>query len=165
MNGTRKYHPEWGSPITIEHTWYALTDKWIFIQKLRVPKISFTDLMKLKKKEGQSVGTSLFFRKRNKILKGANMKTNCRAETEGKAIQWLSHLGIHPIYSYQTQTLLWMPTSAFWQEPDIVVSWEAVSVPDKYRGGYSQPTIVLSTILPMEELEEGPKELKGFAAP
>ena len=75
------------NPVTKEHTWYALTDKWIFIQKLQVPKISFTDLMKLKKKEGQSVGTSLFFRKRNKILKGANMKTNCRAETEGKAIQ------------------------------------------------------------------------------
>jgi hypothetical protein len=37
---------------------------------------------------------------------GANMKTKCRAETEGKAIQRLSHLGIHPIYSHQTPTLL-----------------------------------------------------------
>ena len=44
------------------------------------------------------------------------------------------------------------------------VSWEGLPVPDKYRGGYSQPTIALSTGSPMEELEKGPKELKGFVA-
>jgi hypothetical protein len=38
-------------------------------------------------------------------------------------------------------------------------------VPDKYRGGCFQPTIGLSTGLPVEELEKGPKELKGFASP
>jgi hypothetical protein len=42
------------------------------------------------------------------------------------SIQRLPHLGIHPICSYQTQTLLWMPTSACWQEPDMAVSWEAL---------------------------------------
>jgi hypothetical protein len=26
MDGTRKYHPECGNPITKEHTWYLLTD-------------------------------------------------------------------------------------------------------------------------------------------
>jgi hypothetical protein len=34
-----------------EHTWYALTDKWILAQKLGIPKIQFTDHMKLKKKD------------------------------------------------------------------------------------------------------------------
>jgi hypothetical protein len=34
MDGTRKYHPEKGDPITKEHTWYALTDKWILAPKL-----------------------------------------------------------------------------------------------------------------------------------
>ena len=34
------------------------------------------------------------------------IETKCRAETEGKAIQRLPHLGIHSIYSHQTQTLL-----------------------------------------------------------
>jgi hypothetical protein len=34
------------------------------------------------------------------------MEIKCGAETEGKATQRLSHLGIHPIYSYQTQTLV-----------------------------------------------------------
>jgi hypothetical protein len=38
-------------------------------------------------------------------------------------------------------------------------------VPDKYRSGCSQPTIGLSTRSPIEELEKGPKELKGLAAP
>ena len=38
-------------------------------------------------------------------------------------------------------------------------------MPDKYKGGCSQPAIGLSTGYPMEELEKGPKELKGFAAP
>ena len=34
-----------------------------------------------------------------KILTGINMEKECRADTEGKALQ--SHLGIHPIYSHQ----------------------------------------------------------------
>jgi hypothetical protein len=38
-------------------------------------------------------------------------------------------------------------------------------MPDKYRSGYSQPSMGWSTESPMEELEEVPKELKGFAAP
>jgi hypothetical protein len=67
---------------------------------------------------------------------GGDTETKFGVETEGKAIQWLSHLMIHPIYSYQTQTLLWMPISACWQEPDIAVSWEALPEPYKYRGRY-----------------------------
>jgi hypothetical protein len=65
--------------------------------------------MKLKKKKHQSVGASILLRKGNKILMGANMETKCRAETEGKAIQIQSHLGIHSLYSHKTQTLLRMP--------------------------------------------------------
>ena len=68
--------------------------------------------MKLKKKEDQSVATSVLLRKGNKIPMGGDTETKCGAETEGKAIQRLPHLGIHPMYSYQTQTLLHMPTSA-----------------------------------------------------
>jgi hypothetical protein len=68
--------------------------------------------MKLKKKEDQSVDDSLLLRRRNKILMGGNMETKYGAETEGKAIQRLIHLGIYPIYCHQTQTLLWMPRSA-----------------------------------------------------
>jgi hypothetical protein len=47
---------------------YALTDKWILAQKLGLSKIQFTDHMKLKKKEDQSVGASFLLRKGNKIL-------------------------------------------------------------------------------------------------
>jgi hypothetical protein len=64
--------------------------------------------MKLKKKEDPSVDTSVLFRRRNKILTGANTETKGRSETEGKAIQRLPYLEIHPICSYQIQTLLWM---------------------------------------------------------
>jgi hypothetical protein len=46
---------------------YALTDKWILAQKLGIPKIKFTDHMKLKKKEDQSVGASFLHRRGNKI--------------------------------------------------------------------------------------------------
>jgi hypothetical protein len=66
--------------------------------------------MKLKKKEYQSMGASVLI-KGNKILTGANMETKCGAETERKTIQRLLYLGIHPIYSHQTQTLLLMPRS------------------------------------------------------
>jgi hypothetical protein len=66
MDGIRKYHPERGNPITKEHTCYALTDKWILAQKLKIPKISFTDHMKLKEKEDQSMHASVHLRKGTK---------------------------------------------------------------------------------------------------
>jgi hypothetical protein len=66
MDRTKKY-PERGNQITKEHTCYALTDKWILAQMLRIAKIQFTDHMKLKKKEDQSVGASVLLR-RGKIL-------------------------------------------------------------------------------------------------
>jgi hypothetical protein len=55
------------------------------------------------KKEDQSMGASDLNRNGNKIHIGANKETKCRAETELKAIQRLSHLGIHSIYSHQNQ--------------------------------------------------------------
>jgi hypothetical protein len=61
------------------HTWYALTDKWILAQKLRIPNIQFTDHMKLKKEE-QRVDTSMLLRRGKKILTGGK---KCGAETEG----------------------------------------------------------------------------------
>jgi hypothetical protein len=57
----------WGNPITKNLTWYALTDKWILAQKLRIPKIQFAKHMKLKRKEEQNVNTSSLLRMRNKI--------------------------------------------------------------------------------------------------
>jgi hypothetical protein len=68
--------------------------------------------MKLKKKEDQSVDASILLRRDNKILTGGNTETKCGAESEGKAIWRLPHLGIHPIYSHQTQTVLLMSRSA-----------------------------------------------------
>jgi hypothetical protein len=41
------------NPFIKENTWYALTNKWILAPKLRIPKIQFTDHMKLQKKENQ----------------------------------------------------------------------------------------------------------------
>jgi hypothetical protein len=58
MDASGGYHPECRNPITKEHTWYLLTDKWILAQKLGIHNIQFTDQMKLKKKEDQSMDTS-----------------------------------------------------------------------------------------------------------
>jgi hypothetical protein len=55
--------------------------------------------MKIKKKEDQTVGASLLLGRSNKILMGTNKETKYGTETEGKAIQRLPHLGIHPIWS------------------------------------------------------------------
>jgi hypothetical protein len=68
--------------------------------------------MNLKKKEDQSVDASILPKTKNKMLIGGDMETKCGAETEGKAIQRLPHLGIHPIYKHQTQTLLQMSRSS-----------------------------------------------------
>jgi hypothetical protein len=91
---------------------YPLTVEWILAQKFRIPKIQFTNHMKLKKKEDQSVDYSVFLRSGNKIPMGEDTEKKCGAETEGKAIQRLPDLGIHRICSYQTHTRLWMATSA-----------------------------------------------------
>jgi hypothetical protein len=68
--------------------------------------------MKLMKKEDPSMDTSVLLRRRNKIPMGEDTETKYGEETEGKIIQRLPHLGIHPIYNHQTQKLLWMPRSA-----------------------------------------------------
>jgi hypothetical protein len=69
--------------------------------------------MKLKKKEDQHVSVSVFLRKRNKIPLGKNTETMCEAETEGKNIQRLPLLGIHPIYNHKTKIFgLWMLRSS-----------------------------------------------------
>jgi hypothetical protein len=88
----------------------------------KVHNISDTICMKLKKKEDQFVGPSVLLRSVSKILTGTNMETKCGTENEGKAIQRLYQLGLHSINSHQTQTQLWMPRSAYWQEADIAVS-------------------------------------------
>jgi hypothetical protein len=52
-----------------------------------------------------SVDTSVLLRSGIKIPMGVDTETKCGAETEGKKghpVTW----GIHPIYSYQTKTLL-----------------------------------------------------------
>jgi hypothetical protein len=67
--------------------------------------------MKLKKKEDQSVDASVLLRRGNKILTGENMEKEMWRKCG--AGQRLPHLGIHPTYSHQTQTLLWMPISAW----------------------------------------------------
>jgi hypothetical protein len=64
--------------------------------------------MKLKKKGDQSVDT----------LGGGTkypwkeLQRQSGAETEGMTIYRLPYLGIHTIYNQDTQTLLWMSTSA-----------------------------------------------------
>jgi hypothetical protein len=64
--------------------------------------------MKLKKKEDQSVDTFILLRRGYKLPMEGVTETKCEAEMEGTTIQRLPHLGIHPIYNHQTQTLLWM---------------------------------------------------------
>ena len=78
--------------------------------------------MKLKKKEEQSVDTSILLRRGNKIPMEGVTETKCGAETEGMTIQRLPHLGIHPINNYQSQTLFQVPIRACGQETDIAVS-------------------------------------------
>jgi hypothetical protein len=47
----------------------------------------------------------------------------------------------------------------------MAVFLETLLEPDKYRGRCSQPAFGLSTGTPVEELEKGLKELRGFSAP
>ena len=51
--------------MTKEHTCYALTDKWMLAQKLKINKLQFIEHRKLKKKD-QSGGALVFLRKGTK---------------------------------------------------------------------------------------------------
>ena len=81
-------------------------------KKLRISKIQFAKYMKLKKKEDQSVDTLFLLRMGNKIPMEGVTETKFRADPEGRTIQRLPHLGIHPINNHKTQILWQMPTRA-----------------------------------------------------
>ena len=91
MDGIRKYHFEQDNPATKENAWHALTDKWILAQKPGIPKIQYTNHMKLKK-EDQSVDALILLRRENTKRTGENMGTKCGAGIEGKAIQRQLHM-------------------------------------------------------------------------
>ena len=59
----------------------------------------------------------------------------------------------------------WMPTRACWQEPDTADSWEALPVPDKYRSGWSQPSIGQSTGFPNEGTRQSTQRAEGVCSP
>jgi hypothetical protein len=63
---------------------------------------------------------------RNPVLKNKNKNKNKQSKKtfalKRKGQPETASPGIHPIYSHQMQTLLWMPRSACRQDPDIAVS-------------------------------------------
>jgi hypothetical protein len=59
--------------------------------------------MKLKKKEDQSVDTLILLRRGNKIPMEGVTETKFGAQREGRTIQRLPHLEIHPINNHQTR--------------------------------------------------------------
>jgi len=89
MDGTRKYHPSniiiKRNIITKENKWCAVAVTWILAQMFRIPKMKFTDHMKLKT-EDQSVDASVLLKMENKILTGGNTETKTGAETVIKII-------------------------------------------------------------------------------
>ena len=71
---------------------------------------------------------SVLFRREKKTLKGGNTESNTEVGIEEMIIQRLPYLGVHPICSHQIQALFLMPISAYWQEPDMDASSEALPV-------------------------------------
>jgi hypothetical protein len=117
--------------------------------------------MKLKKKEDQSVNTSILLRLQNNVSMEGVTETKFGAEMDGRTIQRLPHPGIHNRISHQTQTLLHMQARFCWHGPDTAVSCEAMPMPGKYRSGCSQSSIGWNIRPPMEELENVLKERNG----
>ena len=138
MDGSGGYHPEWSNPITKEHTWYALTDKWILVRSSEYPRYNLQNTWNSRRRKTKVWILWFLLEVGNKIPKEGVLEIKFGAETEGMTIQQLPHLGIHPINNHQSQTLLQMPTRFCWQEPDMVVSSEVLPVSAKYRSGCSQ---------------------------
>ena len=83
-------------------------------------------------------------------------ETKCGTETEGKAIQRLPHLGIHPIYRHQTQTLLTVLTRYLLTGASYSCLLRGSARADRCL----QATTGLNMGSPMEELEKGLKGLR-----
>jgi hypothetical protein len=120
-------------------------------------------ILKLKKKEDQSMDTLFLLRRGNKIPMEGVTETKCEAETEGMSLQRLPNLEIHPINNHQNQTLSHMPARFCRQDPDKSISCEAMPVPGNYRRGCLQSSLGWNIGPPMKKLEKVPKELKGSA--
>jgi hypothetical protein len=121
-------------------------------------------IQELGKVPGWGMGPPMYLQNFNPelLLSKGNTEAKSRAESEQKAIQRLHHLGVHPICIHQTQTLLLMPRSACWEEPDLAVSWEALPEPHQHRHGCSQHTIKVSTGTPMVELGKDWRSWRGL---
>jgi hypothetical protein len=76
--------------------------------QLKTPKIQFAKHKKIKKREEQWLYTSFLLRIGSKIPMEGITETKFGAKKKEWTIQILPHLGIHPIISHQTQTLLHM---------------------------------------------------------
>ena len=68
MDGTRKYHFEWGNRDLKGHARYILTAKWILANMFRIPMIDPADPMKLNKKEDTSEDAWILLKRRNKTV-------------------------------------------------------------------------------------------------
>ena len=77
-------------------------------------------------KESQKMHASVLYSKENQTLMGENNGTNRAARIEEVIIQSLPYLELHLICNHQTQALLLMPSSAYWQESDMDASSEAL---------------------------------------
>ena len=73
------------------------------------PRYNLQNTRKSRRREDQRVDTSYLLRIGNKIPMKGVTELKFGAKKKGLTIQRLPHLGIHPIISYQTQTLLHMP--------------------------------------------------------
>ena len=148
----------WGNPITKECTCYVLTDKWILAQKLWIPKIQFTDYMKLKNMQDQCVDASVCLRSG-----GYSKKTKCWAQTEEKTTKGLPHLGSIPYTipkpgCYCRCREVQANRNLIWLSPEKLCYSQKIQI-------QIQPTIGLSTGSLIEELEKGLKELRTFTVP
>jgi hypothetical protein len=169
IDRTRKYYPKWDNPVTKVHTWYVLTDKWILAQTFGILRIQFTDHIKLRKKKGQSVDSSILLRRGNKIITGWNMGDKLWSRDWRK---------VHPETfppggSSHIQT--WKPN----KNPDTISdakkclltgAWNSCLLRVSVRAWQIQMWMLTANHWtehrdPMEELGEGPKELQGFATP
>jgi hypothetical protein len=104
---------------------------------------------------GMGLPTHLKHKNPEFLLTKGNSGTKTGTESEGKAIQSLPNIGIHPICRHQSQTLLWMLGNAWWEEFVTAASQEALLESDKYRCGCSQVNTGLSAGTPVEELRQG----------
>ena len=160
MNGTWKY-PEWGDSVTKEHTWYALTNKWVLAHKFRISKFNSQTIWIPRRKKTKMWMVQCFLegwtKYSQKEMWRQSVEQRLKERTSRDCPTWgsIPYTATNP-GCYCGCREVRADGSLIWLSPERLCQ----SLTNTEADARNQSAIKLSMGSPMKELEKGLKVLK-----